>query len=110
MTDPVQIPTVSIGGLRIPVPLTSRIFPALRDAYPTITDGLGDEAVVRAVLKWIITTTLSSYEGKLAEDQEVLSVENERERVRERGRLAREQAQRDAEAITEVTPAEGVVP
>ncbi len=106
MTSPTSPPPVAIAGLRIPAPLVPRIIAALRASYPTITEGKDDEAVVRAVLKWIIETTLTAYEGRLIEaglEGELEKVRNERA---EKARLARERARQAAALITEAPSGE----
>lgn len=62
-----SIPTVQVAGLLVPAPLVPRIVAAVRGTYPTLADGLDDDASVRALLKHWIVTLLMAYEGAQAE-------------------------------------------
>jgi len=59
-----EIPYVPVAGLRVPATLVPRIIAAFRGIYPTVTDGLDDEAAVRAVLLHWVSTTLTTYESR----------------------------------------------
>ncbi len=96
------MPDVSVAGLLIPSTLADRIAKALRAVYPTLTEGRdSDDAAVRAVLIYWITSTLETYEGDLIRaelEREVAEVtakgraraEEVRARVRASASLIRE--------------------
>ena len=95
------IPPVRVAGLLVPAALAPRIVAALRATYPALAADKPDDAVVRAVLHYWITSTLESYEtqqaatelewakAKLAEDYDQTLAE------------IRQAAQQVANAITE---------
>jgi hypothetical protein len=97
-----EVPEVSLAGLRIPASLAPEIIAALRDAYPTITDGRDDEGVVRGVLLWLIESTLVQYRGRQAEAGAAEAVEAVRAEHADKATKAREQARKDAKTIREV--------
>lgn len=97
-----QVPEVSLAGLRIPAPLAPEIIAALRDAYPTITEGRDDEGVVRGVLLWLIESTLVQYRGRQAENAAAEAVEAVRAEHADKAAEARDEARKDAKTIREV--------
>jgi hypothetical protein len=97
-----EVPEVSLAGLRIPASLAPEIIAALRDAYPTITDGRDDEGVVRGVLLWLIESTLVQYRGRQAENAAAEAVEAVRAEQVDKASKAREAARKDAKTIREV--------
>jgi hypothetical protein len=88
-----------VAGLRIPMTLIPRIVAAFRDSYPQITEGLSDDAAVRAVLRDYVSSVLSMYEAKTASE----AVQEEiRQKQASLGAIAAEaaaQAQQDVQAI-----------
>ena len=102
-----NLPPVSVAGLQVPAELVPRIIAALRGVYPTVTEGLDDDAAVRAVLKYWVTVTLSSWEAQQVTAQAteaIVVAQQDLETANERSRLAREQAEADAQAIQEAPP------
>lgn len=52
--------------MKVPLALVPRIIEALRKTYPTLTDGLDNDAAVRAVVRYWVVTTLTNYETQKA--------------------------------------------
>lgn len=98
------IPTVSVAGLQVPAPLVPRIIAAFRGEYPALTEGLGDDASVRAVLKHWVTATLAAYESREAEAPADGAVAATREEYRRLAQEAFDQAVSDAGTIVEAPP------
>lgn len=102
MTMPTHIP---VAGLLVPTPLVPRIIAAIRGMYPTVTADLDDDAAVRAWLKYIVGSTLSTWEGATAQAPVVDAIEEIRADYAQRGEEARQQALAAAELIKENPPA-----
>ena len=101
MTTP-EVPEVAVAGLRIPAPLVPRIIAALRDQYASVIGDRDDEGVVRAVLLWIITSSLETYEASQALAGADAEVEQVRKAHTEKAEKARDKARKDAEKVREV--------
>lgn len=96
------VPYVQVAGLLVPAPLVPRIVASFRGVYPAITAGItDDDAAVRAVLKYWVTSTLSTYEGSVAGSGVDEAIDAAREEYRLRAEQARAQAEADAGTITE---------
>lgn len=100
MTLP-NLPPVAVAGLLVPAPLVPRIIASLRGTYPQLTADLDDDAAVRAVLKFWVTSTLASYEAARAEAPVSGAVEATRAEYAERAEAARQKALQDAAQIIE---------
>lgn len=99
--DEVTLPTRSVAGLDVPLDLVPRIIVALRAEYPTLTSSVtDDDAAVRAVLHYWVTSTLASYESKKAEEPVDGAVEAARQQYALAAAQAREKALQDGERIT----------
>lgn len=94
-------PYVPIAGLLVPTPLVPRIIAAVRGLYPTVTEGLEDDAAVRAWLKHIVGVTLANFEAMSAQAPVAEAVEVVRADYAERAEQAREQALTAAASIQE---------
>lgn len=92
-------PTVAIAGLRVPISLAARLIAALRGIYPNLTEGLGDDDAVRAVLKFWMTSTLTTHEGAMAEAPLADVLEATRAEYQRLADAAREKARADADTI-----------
>lgn len=102
---------VPVAGLLVPAPLVPRIVAAVRHLYPTLTEGLEDDAAVRAWLKWMVTVTMSQSEGQRAAAPVDAALEATRQEFAQRAEEARARAVRDAAAIVDgLTPGSGAVP
>lgn len=100
MTSP---PThVSVAGLLVPVEYVPSIIAAIRAQYPTVTEGKGDDAAVRAFLKHVIATTWATHQASLALAPAAGAVEQVRAQYTEAASLARQQALAAAASIEEV--------
>ncbi len=96
-----EIPEVLVAGLAIPADLAFRILAALRGTYPSLTAGRDDEGVVRAVLLYWITTTLSGYEGQAVYTETEKAIDQLRKENVEKAKKASEKAVVDASRIRE---------
>ncbi len=100
-----EIPYVPVAGLRVPATLVPRIIASMRGIYPNLTVGLDDEAAVRAVLRYWVTSTLATYEGQQSDEETLAAIEAIQAQADEKARLAREKAIRDAAAIVDAASA-----
>jgi hypothetical protein len=79
-----------------------RIIAALRDQYAAVIGDRDDEGVVRAVLLWIITSSLETYEA----NQVLIGAQQELDAVRkaqnDKADKARLKARDDAKKVREV--------
>lgn len=66
MAEPLTAPDREVAGLLIPGDLAAQIVAAFREVYPTITDGEDDDAAVRSVLVWFITSALETAANRKA--------------------------------------------
>jgi len=67
VAEPVTEPTtVSVAGLEIPADVAALVIVSFRGLYPDITSGKDDDAAVRAVLRWFITSTMETHAGREA--------------------------------------------
>lgn len=102
MTQP--MPTRDVMGLKIPLPLAARMIASIRATYPTVVEGLDDDAAVQAVVRHWFTSTLVSYESTRANDLAQKAVRKAVEAAQNAANLAAQAALADAESqITEVT-------
>lgn len=101
-TTPTHVP---VAGMLVPVQLVPSIVAAMRGTYPLITDGLDDEAAVRAVLRWWVKSTLTEYEARKAESGVDDAVAETRQVYREKAQEARTRAEAAADLITDAPPA-----
>lgn len=92
---------VEVAGLRIPGPLALRIVEAMRGLYPTVTGELDGPAAVRAVLKYWVTSTLSTYEAQHAAGQVSDQISEIQQAAVKKGQAAMEKAKSDAAQIVE---------
>ncbi len=99
MTTP--IPDVAVAGLLIPAPLAVKIIASLRANYPTLTDGKDDDAAVRAVLVYWITSSLETYEGNLVRAQNEQAVASLRAQSDAKAEATRAAVREAAKAIRE---------
>ena len=95
---------VPVAGLRVPSAMVPRVIAAVRGVYPTITEGLPDDAAIRAWLKYLISQTLVQHEGTQAIAEIQTAVEETRREYEVRAEQAREKAAVDAETIVESAP------
>jgi hypothetical protein len=104
MTTPAA--DVTIGTLQLPAALAERVTAALRDQYDAILpDGTTDDAVAGLVLRYVIETSLETYEGREAANDVEAAIEQVRTEHRDRAEKAREKARKDAQAIREARKA-----
>jgi len=107
MAQPVNdgIPYVPVAGLRVPATVVPSIIIAFRGTYPTLTEGLDDEAAVRAVLLHWVTATMTSFAetATLAPAAEIVQTLVEEYEVK--GKKAREAAAAAAATIVEAPAA-----
>jgi hypothetical protein len=104
MTTPAA--DVTIGTLQLPAALMPRVAAALRDQYDAILpDGTTDDAVAGLVLRYVIETSLETYEARKVVVDVEEAVEKVRAEHRDRAEKAREQVRKDAQAIREARKA-----
>lgn len=101
MAEPVTPPPVEVAGLIIPADMAAEIIAAFRALYPTITDGLDDDAAVRAVLIWMITSSLQSYYGRQSSRAMEKTIEQIRGQYAVRARELEERVRAAAATIKE---------
>lgn len=102
MTLPIDADgNVPIAGLRVPLPLVPRIVAAVRGLYPTVAEGLDNDAAIRAWLKHITSVTLAQWEAQQAAAGVTQAVEETRAEYALAADTARQNALADAAAIVE---------
>lgn len=105
MTEPVDLPPVQIAGMLVPAPLAARIIAAMRATYPQVTEGLDDDAAVRAVLRYWAVSTLAAHEEQQTQALLPDALEATRQEYAAQGQAAREKALADATAIVDAPTA-----
>lgn len=105
-TPPTHIP---IAGMLVPRTLAPRIVAAIRKLYPSVTDGLGDDAAVRAWLKHVVVTTLATAEAQAAQEPVTAAVEVVKEQYQAKANEARDKALAAGDTIKDNVPAGGTV-
>jgi hypothetical protein len=108
MTTPPADAYVAVAGLRVPAPLVPRILAAMRGTYPTVTEGLDDDAAVRAVLKHWVTTTLAAWEeGQIITplSEQLAQIRAAHAQAERQAAEVRARAEAAAATITEADPA-----
>lgn len=99
-----EIPTVSVAGLKVPAPLVPRIVASMRGVYPSVTGTLDDDAAVRAVLKFWVTSTLANWESQqwtAPTEEQVAAIQAE---ATAKAQQASKKAEEDAASIIEAAP------
>ncbi len=99
MTTP--IPDVAVAGLLIPAPLAVKIIASLRANYPTHTAGTDDDAAVRAVLVYWITSSLETHEADLVRQQAEQAIARLREQTEATAEATRAAVREAVKAIRE---------
>lgn len=101
MTAP--MPYRDVMGMRIPLPLVARIIAALRAEYPDVVEGKDNDAAVRAVVRYWVTTTLVNYEARTAAAAARETAAQATAAVETAAAEAFQKAKDDAQLITEIT-------
>lgn len=105
MSSPIP-PYVPVAGMQVPTPLVPRIVAAMRGTYPAVTEGLDDEAAVRAVLRFWTKSLVADYEAAQAQAPLEGALADLRATYRAKAEAARQQAQAAADLITDAPSAE----
>lgn len=92
---------VTVAGLRVPVTLVPRVIASFRGMYPSLTEGLDDDAAVRAVLKEWVTSNLMVWEGLQATGTANETAENLQLEAIEKSTEAQEAARLAADLIVD---------
>lgn len=92
---------VGVAGLKLPPALAVQVVEAMRALYPSVTGTLNDVQAVRAVLKYWVTVTLSTYAAQKATDTVVEQVVQLQAQAEEASKKARTKAEKAAELIVD---------
>jgi len=110
VTEPTapEIPAVPVAGLLVPADVVPQIVRGFRILYPGVTDGMGDEDAVQAVLlnlvNFALTSEASMRENQaMAEEMELVRVKYS-QRSEEAQHAAREAAKRIRKAPKPTVP------
>ena len=101
-------PPVEVAGLEIPADLAPQIVSAFRTLYPTVTEDKDDDAAVRAVLIWLITSALETHANRQVNTELDVTINQLRSQADAKQTAIRGQIQAAAKRIKEkpATPSE----